>query len=328
MLRASLGSLMACLCVGVLTSCDDFGECAPPDGASIAALPGRLSVTGLFADAGLTVLAEGVRPFTPQFELWSDGATKRRWILLPPGTRIDTRDMDAWRFPQGTRLWKEFTRDGVRVETRLLEKSGPRDEDWRAVAYVWLLDGSDAVVTPEGQRDALGTPHDVPAAADCFGCHGGRESRVLGFSSIQLSHDAPAEAVDLEDLVREGLLSRPSAARYTVPGNDTERAALGYLHANCGHCHNPQRPDSDGPRCYDPNNSIDFWLQVDRLDSVRDTPTYNAGAHDFRPGKPDKSKMIERISGREPGFSMPPLGTEKVDSDAVALLRRWISQMD
>ncbi len=332
MLRASLGALtrvgMAALCVGVLTSCDDFGECAPVDGASLAAMPERLSGTGLFADASMTALAEGVRPFTPQFELWSDGATKRRWVSLPPGTRIDTRNMDSWKFPEGTRLWKEFTRDGVRVETRLLEKSGPGDEDWRAVSYVWLEDGSDAVAAPEGRQDALGTPHDGPAASDCFGCHGGRESRALGFSAIQLSYDAPAESVDLEDLVQEGLLTRPPASVYTVPGNSTERAALGYLHANCGHCHNSRRPDTDGPRCYDPLNSLDFWLRVDLLDSPEDTPTYNDGASDFRPGRPDDSKVIDRISVREPGWSMPPLGTERVHDEAVALLRRWISRME
>ena len=33
-----------------------------------------------------------------------------------------------------------------------------------------------------------------------------------------------------------------------VPGNAVTSAALGYLHANCGHCHNPggtARPDTD-----------------------------------------------------------------------------------
>ena len=46
-----------------------------------AELPERLSQTGL---AG-----EGVRAFEPRFALWSDGAAKRRWIRLPPGTAIN-----------------------------------------------------------------------------------------------------------------------------------------------------------------------------------------------------------------------------------------------
>jgi hypothetical protein len=321
-------ALTAMAAVSGVSCSGAFEECAPVSASALAAMPERLSGTGLFAEGSMTELGVGVKAFAPQFPLWTDGATKRRWIRLPPGTRIDTRDMDHWQFPEGTRLWKEFTRDGVRVETRLLEKAGPRPEDWRAVAYVWLPDGSDAVATPQGQRDAVGTPHDVPSASDCFGCHGGTPSRVLGFSAIQLSYDAPADSLDLEDLVASGALTEPPAARFTVPGNDVERAALGYLHANCGHCHNQQRPASDGPRCYAPENSLDFRLRVDRLGSVKDTPTWRSGNdEDFHPGKPDNSKMIKRISMRKEGWSMPVLGTEVVDAEGVALLRRWIAEM-
>jgi hypothetical protein len=322
----------ACLALaaGVLLSClGDPTVCEPVDRAALAAMPERLSQTGLFADASMTALGVDVQAFAPQFPLWTDGATKRRWIRLPPGQRIDTRDMDHWQFPEGTRLWKEFTRDGVRVETRLLEKSGSRPEDWRALAYVWLPDGSDAVAAPNGQRDALGTPHDVPSASDCFGCHGGMQSRVLGFSAIQLAYDAPDGLLDLDALVASSLLSRPPTRRFTVPGDDVERAALGYLHANCAHCHNKARPETAGPRCYEPHNSLDFRLVVNQLDTPQDTLTYRTGAPlAFKPGRPDKSEMLERMSKRESNWSMPLLGTEQVDADAVALLRRWISEMD
>src|ERR1043165_6412078 len=55
--------------------------------------------------------------FSPQYPLWSDGAHKRRWIYLPPGTAIDASRLDAWEFPIGTRLWKEFSLGGP-IETR------------------------------------------------------------------------------------------------------------------------------------------------------------------------------------------------------------------
>ena len=85
---------------------------SPP--AQLSAVPARLTETGLYADLRADALAPGVLPYRPQFELWSDGASKRRWISLPPGTRIDTSDMDSWQFPEGTKLWKEFSRDNVR----------------------------------------------------------------------------------------------------------------------------------------------------------------------------------------------------------------------
>ena len=107
------------------------------------------------------------QPFLPRFELWSDGATKRRWMRLPPGTQIDTKDPDSWQFPNGTRFWKEFTRDGVRVETRFLQKVRDAPEDWVAGGYLWNDDQSDATLSTAGAVDALGTGHDVPAAGRC-----------------------------------------------------------------------------------------------------------------------------------------------------------------
>ena len=86
--------------------------------------PATLMDTGLCVDAACTQIAGGIHAYTPRFELWADTATKRRWIYLPPGMQIDTSDMDYWEFPVGTKLWKEFTRDGVRVETRLVMRIG------------------------------------------------------------------------------------------------------------------------------------------------------------------------------------------------------------
>ena len=37
--------------------------------------------------------------FAPQYPLWTDGAAKRRWISLPPGTAIDASDPENWVFP-------------------------------------------------------------------------------------------------------------------------------------------------------------------------------------------------------------------------------------
>jgi hypothetical protein len=312
---------------GLAVGCSDFRTCEPPSAEHLGRLPTRLSETGLYADIQTGTLEAGVRPFAPQFQLWSDGSAKRRWVWLPPGSRIATGDMDAWQFPEGTKLWKEFTRDGVRVETRLLQKVGPRAEDWVALAYVWNAEGTDAEARPGGEEDARGTPHDVPSAADCMGCHGGTTSRVLGLSAVQLSYDAQEGLLDLQDLVTEGLLDVAPASSFDVPGNDTERAALGYLHANCGHCHNQRRPESDGPRCYDPDNRLDFWLRVDRLSSPRATPTYTSAVGTVVvPGHAEGSAVIHLVSRRS-GFSMPPLGTEVVDQEAVQLLRRWVDEM-
>jgi hypothetical protein len=295
----------------MLCACQSFDNCPTNEdlAPSLAKLPDRLSETGLFAelDSQHESIAPGIEAYTPAFELWSDGATKRRWLSLPEGASIDTSDPDDWQFPKGTRLWKEFTRDGTRVETRILFKFGEGESDWAAAAYVWREDRSDADLAPDGAEDVLGTAHDVPAANRCMGCHGGRKGRVLGYSAVQLDPK--------------------------LPGNETERAALGYLHANCSHCHNASRPESDGPRCYDPRKDIDMFLKQSRLGSVHETPTYETVVGSaVEPGDPEGSELFELVSRRSDGEpskdQMPPLASERVDEEGVALLRKWISEMD
>jgi hypothetical protein len=291
-------------------------------------LPKKLSETGLFDDIASEALGPGVTPYAPRFQLWSDGATKRRWLRLPADTRVDSHDMDAWVFPEGTQLWKEFTRDGVRVETRLLQKIGPRDDDWAAIAYLWTDDQEDAYAIPYGAIDARGTPHNVPAASECMACHGGTKSRVLGVSAIQLGGDPSRPGLTLEKLADQGLLSAaPDDLELVLPGTPVEQAALGYLHANCSHCHNQSRPPHDGARCFDPENELDFHLAVTDLASTQRTATYLTMGRVVRPGQPGKSRLIDLVSHRGFFKQMPPLASERIDDEAVALLRDWIATL-
>ncbi|MBL8954798.1 MAG: hypothetical protein JNK82_28730, partial [Myxococcaceae bacterium] len=170
---------------------------------------------------------------------------------------------------------------------------------------VFDADGADATLAPDGAPNALGTPHDVPAARDCRGCHGGRRSRVLGYSAVQLGQGPTF-------------------------GSEVDRAALGYLHANCSHCHNHARPRPGAARCYDPQNALDFRLLVSS-DSVEGTPAYRTAVAQtgvFRPGHPESSEAVGLMRGRLPASEqMPPLATEVVDADGVALIERWVSSL-
>jgi hypothetical protein len=301
---------------------------APPAARALSSDRQRLSRTGLYRDIRSETLEDGVRPYSPSFELYSDGASKQRWIWLPPGSAIDARDMDAWQFPAGTKLWKEFAFSGVRVETRLLEKTGPAASDWLAMAYVWSADGSDAVAAPEGAVDARGTAHDVPRANDCMGCHGGTESRVLGFSAIQLSHTAPPGTWSLAELAQERRLVGHAGTVPDIPGDERTRRVLGYLHANCGHCHNQHRPpEPEGRRCFNPRRDFELSLRVGELGSVRDTAVHcTAIGRVIEPGEPESSPLYRRARGDLSLFQarMPPLATETLDPTLLPLLDAWI----
>lgn len=143
--------------------------------ACAAELPARLADTGLYVAGSVADHRPGIETFTPQYPLWSDGAVKRRWIRLPAGSAIDASRPAVWDFPAGTTFWKEFSKDGRRVETRMIERNA--DGAWRFVAYIWNEDGTDAVLAnplrptrltlPDGARYA------VPSEADCRACHEG-----------------------------------------------------------------------------------------------------------------------------------------------------------
>lgn len=317
------------------TGDDDAGGPMGPEGSAEAGSGGHdvhlLSSTGLYSDIEHDVIAEGVRPFTPRSGLWTDGASKRRWVYLPEGQQIHTGDMDEWSYPEGTKLWKEFTRDGVRVETRLLEKDGSGFFGWRALAFVWNEDQTDAVATPDGLENAKGTEHDVPSEQNCNSCHFGRPDFVLGFTALQLSHED--SVTTLRTLIEEDLLSDPPDAPFEIPGTDLEKQVLGMLHANCGHCHNPY---GDG---YE-RNDMELWLKVSGLGALETTTTYETAVrhgldtevegHTLRvnPGEPKTSGVLQRMLARGvEDIDMPPLGTELPDVAAAELVRQWIEEL-
>jgi len=304
--------------------CKSYRRCDPPPAARLAALPLRLSETGLFAPGSVEVLPSGVRSYAPAYPLWSDGASKRRWVSLPESSRIDTTDGDDWAFPAGTKFWKEFSVGGRRVETRLLVKLGPAPQDWAGAAYLWDADQGDARLAPEGAENVDGAGYEVPSARQCGGCHGGRRSYVLGFSALQLARaDLP---LSLDALLSEGWLSVPPAQPPAIPGDERQRAALGYLHANCGHCHNSARPPRGaGARCYDPERTLDLWLPSDLHGAPGALRT--AAPRYLTPGEPDASRLLTLVSRRGARLHMPPLGSQRVDAAGVGLLTEWIASL-
>lgn len=310
-------------------------------------LPVRLADTGLYAPASTTEVRAGVLPFAPQYPLWSDGTHKRRWIFLPPGTAIDARHADAWEFPAGTRLWKEFG-FGRRIETRMIERLA--DGSWRFAAYVWNAADTDAILAPEDgaileRADAPGGRYAVPSRGDCTACHEGAAVPVLGFSALQLSPDrdplAPhadpprAEATDLRSLTARGWLQNLAPALLATPpriraATPIERAALGYLHGNCGHCHNEagalaglelqlaQRVEAGA-------HSTEQTLASLLGHASRFRPHGSTAAQRVATRAAGDSILTLRMKSTNPLDRMPPLGVQVVDREGVALIERWIS---
>lgn len=331
--------------------------CAPPAARAIATvrpLPQHLSETGLYVEGSTTELRPALIAFAPQYPLWSDGATKRRWIELPPGRFIDASDPDAWEFPRGTRLWKEFS-VGRPVETRFIERLA--DGSWRFAAYVWNEDGSDAVLAPAETGVTLlpnrtrASRYIVPSEYDCRACHEGATVPVLGFTALQLSPDrdplAPhAETpkpnmADLRVLAARGLVRNlPQRLIDQAPriaaSSPTERAALGYLHANCGHCHSvPTETGASVPvdtvfqqKAAIPSSAHDVIRSLISAPGRYRVAGADTAMRIVSPGEAHASVLPLRMRSRDPRVQMPPLGTSIPDIEAIALIERWINQLN
>jgi hypothetical protein len=321
---------------GVAAGCDDGGGGVPhehdggvtrettPDAGLV--VPELLSETGLYSDIAMRTLAPGVLEYEVDYELWSDGADKRRFLLLPAGTTIDTSSIDHWVFPIGTRVWKEFHRDGVHVETRFMEKQAEGETGWVRIAYVWNDFETDATAAPDGLDDARGTMHDVPSVNDCRQCHRGVTDNLIGVSALQIA--SPGGLLDR--LTADGRLSDPPATRPAIPGDDVQRPALAYLHSNCGHCHNEIHPIGE-------RRPMRLWVPVG-LAQAEDAPVYATAIGQMAghlidgsntiivPGDPSTSQLWMRMNLRNLE-QMPPLATELVDPTGSEAVRAWIASL-
>lgn len=281
-----------------------------------------LSELGLFHDGAP---APDLVAFAPRYALWSDGLVKRRWLRLPPGARIDTSDPDLWQLPVGAVLFKEFATATRPLETRVIARTGSGRFDYWMGAFVWRDDLSDADFVRAGAIDVAGTDHDVPSAEACWSCHNGTAGRVLGLATLQLS-DPPPGSTSLEDLAP--FMTAPPDP-YTLPGDATAEAALGYLHANCGHCHNPNgtaRPDTDLDLSVSVHDAALEDVGAWRTGVGVPTRSWSHADAPLRiaPGDPDTSAVVVRMRARGDKDQMPPLATEHVDTQGLATVEAWV----
>jgi hypothetical protein len=232
-------------------------SCAIPDEAD-PAFPVTLSATGCFADVPSRTPAPGLLPYTLGSPLWSDGALKRRFVVIPDGQTIGYAERDTWALPVGTVLVKEFSLarsagdgsggiapalrggamsiDAVPLETRFLVKRcepGACRAAWEGYSYEWNDAGTEAVLLEnltassfkDWTVDGRLHRHSYPGREECTRCHATAAGGALGLSTGQLnrSHDY-GEHVDnqLRALAHIGLFG----ASFAEPDEDAITAAL------------------------------------------------------------------------------------------------------
>jgi hypothetical protein len=193
-----------------------------------------------------------------------------------------------------------------------------------------------------------GRGHDIPAHDDCRACHENGSTPVLGFTALQLSDDrdpgAPhserlyAAMVTLRTLLEDGWLASADPVLQgpppRIPGDPDTRAALGYLTANCGHCHNERSPVATvrfplrAPAFATGRHAETIVADLRARSTTWDLSGRPAGTSSMiTPGAPDLSVLFVRMRSRRPSSQMPPLGTVVADREGLELISRWISSM-
>jgi uncharacterized repeat protein (TIGR03806 family) len=315
--------------------------------------PKKLSTWHLFKESrnGLEPNSR-VAPYDLNTPLFSDYASKYRFVWMPPGTSAQYRDDAAFDFPVGTILSKSFAfpsddhHFGAEriVETRLLVRTANR---WVALPYIWNEDQTDAELrlvpdpVPIHYKDAAGNAHDftyqIPNANECSQCHDNNKTLLpIGPKARNLNKDfqyPDGKANQLARWTAAGYLkgapapeAAPRLAQWNDPSTGTlaERAAA-YLDNNCAHCHQP-----GGTAGYtgvdfrvghfDPSHA-GFCKHPNSAGNMRDLQ------YDVVPGDPEQSILIYRMASTAPKVMMPQIGRDVVHTEGLALLRQWIGAM-
>jgi hypothetical protein len=314
-------------------ACADPGDSAPSD----------VFCTGLYENRDVTQHAQNAVPYTPGLTFWSDGAKKDRYLYIPPSTKIDTSSIDAWKFPVGTKAWKEFRVNGALVETRLVWKQA--EANWVDAAYIWDATATSATLTATDTPTLLEGGYEVPSLKSCGKCHAGGADHLLGIEAVSLALPA-AEGVTLAGLAAAGALSAPPAKiAITLPEDETGKAAaaLGYLHMNCGTACHSTRGLSGFTQLHTRLRAEEFWPAAGaQVGTVATTDAYTTGLNAdvilatyaqafpdtklITPGSHDKSLawVVAHLRGEH---QMPPIVSHQIDEAGTQKLADWIDAL-
>ena len=311
--------------------------------------PASLADAQVFSDLGAQTPAAGVVPYEVNAPFWSDGATKTRFIRLPPGERIAFASRGPWSFPDQTLLIKNFYLDLVRgdpasrriIETRFLIKR-VGTPGWDGYSYLWNEAGTDATLLADSTTVAyvIDDPQDpvgfllqeyyFPARQDCEVCHTKGAGYVLGVHTAQLHSDA--EQNQLHTLAQQGLFteelptdlsSLPRLPNPFDPSVPLDQRARSYLDVNCAPCH---RPESVGRTIID----LRYDTPLTETNVIGAFPTLGdigePEALILSPGEPHLSTLYLRLLTLGT-FRMPPLASSIIDERGANLIAEWIASM-
>jgi uncharacterized repeat protein (TIGR03806 family) len=296
-------------------------------------VPTRLSQTGCFRASNPAVANTVLRPYSVNSPLWSDGAEKHRWLMVPEHEQADLVADGDLVFPAGSVLAKDFWLNNQLVETRLLVHH--QNGGWTGYSYAWRDDGSDADLRLFGERKTFGIQEwQYPSSTQCLMCHTEASYRSLSAELLQLksgpnnmpANDSWQQMMD-HQIINVGLHEQTLAMDGMPSPSDVnasiEQRAKAYLHANCSFCHRPEN-------AMRVNIDVRFTTPLSQMGVCGEAPVAGdlgvSQALIVSPGDAANSILSLRMKARGAN-QMPPVGTLMVDDDGTQLIDGWIGSL-
>jgi mono/diheme cytochrome c family protein len=274
---------------------------------------------------------------------------------------------DGWNFPDGAALVQTLSREGRRLETRVLLR---QQGEWAGYSYAW--DGAQTDAELVAREGATHDGWRFPSRQECALCHSRAANFVLGLSTLQLSrgdqlarwekegwlrfnHATLAESQWRGELGKRGL--GDVAAHHTMqqvlpasgqrePAKDSPllpRAAAAF--PSMPNPHDEHAPLARRARAYLHANcahchvrngggnsalQLAFDLADSALGLIDATPMHGTlGLPDARLAAPDDPgrSLLLHRCAIRGPGQMPPVGSLTPDASGVALLAEWIASL-
>lgn len=290
-----------------------------------------------------------VLPYELITPLFSDYASKKRFVWFPPGKGATyNNDHDLLDFDNGAVLIKNFYYDHMLpqnerriLETRLLYKI---NGDWHFAEYVWNDEQTEAYLNMDGSYRSISwlqdgveksTTYRIPSEGECLTCHKlGNKATPIGPRPQNLYKDyAYTTGVknQLAKWAEVGYLrgTLPADVDHVVDWTDLlqplELRMRAYLDINCASCHKEQSHCDYRPMRFAWSETADRENQgvcVEPHEMLQPSLL-----HIISPGNINRSMLHHRMASNDENVRMPLLGRSMVHTEAVQLVVAYINSL-
>jgi uncharacterized repeat protein (TIGR03806 family) len=291
----------------------------------------------------------GVLPYKLESELFTDYASKKRFVWLPAGTKATFNgNNEILELPTGAAIIKVFyyqktLPSGMQkiMETRLMIK---KQTGWIFAEYVWNDAQTEAFLQPNGSNVSINFEENgvaktanyrFPSNTECLICHKENSTPYpIGIKPQNLNsllNYGNGNENQLQKWINVGYLENnmPNNIVSTVDYKDTTKPLdlrlRSYLDINCAHCHR------EGSHCdYRPirlgfsetTSLSNLGVCVDPQENIDPALTKI-----IVPSNKTRSVMYYRLNATNENVRMPLLGRSIVHEEGVALLEQYINTL-